>query len=325
MIPKLYTKYLESGRVSTDTRKIQEGDLFFALKGPNFDANAFADEALAKGASLAVIDDESFAKDDRYWVVSDTLSTLQDLSTYHRKKLKIPVIGLTGSNGKTTTKELIHAVLSKKYNTQATEGNLNNHIGVPLTLLKIKPEHEIAIIEMGANHQGEIASLCEIALPDHGLITNIGKAHIEGFGGFEGVIKGKSELYQHLINYDGVVWINSDNPILSNMAKRFKNPLFYPNKGDFYHCEFIKADPAITFKAESGSVIQTHLIGAYNFENMAAALCIGKYFHVPHHDAEEAVRMYNPENNRSQVIRRNDKTIILDGISFGKSLRNESR
>jgi len=315
MIPQLYTKYLESHGVSTDTRHIEKGDIFFALKGPNFDANAFASEAIEKGAAMAVIDNAEFAKDDRYLVVEDTLQTLQDLATHHRKQLSIPVIGLTGSNGKTTTKELIYVVLAKRYKTLATKGNLNNHIGVPLTLLRIRPEHEMAIIEMGANHQGEIGRLCEIALPDHGLITNIGKAHIEGFGGFEGVIKGKSELYHHLINSDGVVWINSNNPILSNMAKRFSHPLFYPNKGDFYHCELIGADPNITLKTESGTTVSTHLIGTYNFENIAAALCIGKYFNVPADEAENAVQSYNPSNNRSQIIHRGNKIIILDAYN----------
>ncbi|MEJ2003522.1 MAG: UDP-N-acetylmuramoyl-tripeptide--D-alanyl-D-alanine ligase, partial [Cyclobacteriaceae bacterium] len=281
----------------------------------NYDANAFADQAIEKGASIAVIDNPSYARDDRYMVVKDTLETLQELARHHRKQLSIPIIGLTGSNGKTTTKELIHAVLSKKYRTLATEGNLNNHIGVPLTLLRISKEHEMAIIEMGANHQGEIANLCEIALPDHGMITNIGKAHIEGFGGFEGVIKGKSELYQHLINSDGVVWINSNNPILSNMAKRFRQPLFYPNKGDFFHCELIDADPALVLHTESGNTVKTHLIGTYNFENIAAALCIGKYFQVPSGAAEKAVEEYIPENNRSQIIKRNNKTIILDAYN----------
>ncbi len=319
MIDKLYTKFLQYGGVSTDTRKIGTGDIFFALKGPNFNSNAFADEALEKGASLAVIDDENYARDERYIVVEDTLAALQDLATHHRKQLHIPVIGLTGSNGKTTTKELINAVLSKKYRTLATKGNLNNHIGVPLTLLSIKPAHEIAIIEMGANHQGEIARLCEIALPDYGLITNIGKAHIEGFGGFEGVIKGKSELYQHLINHDGVVWINSNNPILSNMAKRFKTPLFYPNEGDFYHCEFREANPFIVLKAESGNIVRTQLIGGYNFENIAAALCIGKYFRVPADDAEAAIAAYNPENNRSQVIHKEGYTIIMDAYNANPS------
>ncbi len=266
-----------------------------------------------------MIDDENYARDERYIVVEDTLAALQDLATHHRKQLHIPVIGLTGSNGKTTTKELINAVLSKKYRTLATKGNLNNHIGVPLTLLSIKPAHEIAIIEMGANHQGEIARLCEIALPDYGLITNIGKAHIEGFGGFEGVIKGKSELYQHLINHDGVVWINSNNPILSNMAKRFKTPLFYPNEGDFYHCEFREANPFIVLKAESGNIVRTQLIGGYNFENIAAALCIGKYFRVPADDAEAAIAAYNPENNRSQVIHKEGYTIIMDAYNANPS------
>ena len=319
MIQKLYTKYLETGGVSTDTRKLAEGDVFFALRGPNFNANAFAEQALQKGASLAVIDDADYAKDDRYIVVNDTLEALQQLARHHRKQLTIPVIGLTGSNGKTTTKELIYAVLSRKFNTLATKGNLNNHIGVPLTILSIRPEHEIAIIEMGANHQGEIAALCSIASPNYGLITNIGKAHIEGFGGFEGVIRGKSELYHHLIQNEGIVWINSNNPILSNMAKRFSNPLFYPNSGDFYHCELIEASPSIVLKAESGRRVETNLIGTYNFENIAAALCIGKYFQVPPEDAEDAVRNYNPDNNRSQVVRKTGFTVIMDAYNANPS------
>ena len=229
MIESLYQKFLKYPIISTDTRSIESGSVFFALKGPNFDANAFAKEALKNGASYAVVDDPKTVADDRYILVSDALTTLQNLARHHRDQLTIPVIGLTGSNGKTTTKELINAVLSTTFNTYATQGNLNNHIGVPLTVLAIRPEHEIAIVEMGANHVGEIALLSSICKPSHGLITNIGKAHLEGFGGIEGVIRGKSELYQHLIDVEGVVWINSQSHELSNMAKRFKNPLMYPN------------------------------------------------------------------------------------------------
>lgn len=330
MIEKLYQHYLKFPVICTDTRKITEGCIFFALKGPNFNANSFAKEAIEKGASLCVIDEEEFAISDKYMLFDDALKALQDLAKRHRSSLKIPVIGLTGSNGKTTTKELLTVALSPKYNVLATKGNLNNHIGVPLTLLSINSDHEMAIIEMGANHVGEIAILCDIANPTHGLITNIGKAHLEGFGGIEGVIRGKSELYHHLIQNDGVVWINSNNEILSNMAKRFKNPLFYPNKGDYYEAKFIEANPNIIFESENGSTITTHLIGKYNFENIAVALCAAKYFEVPEDSANKAVAEYNPENNRSQVLKQGSNTIVLDAYnanptSMASALENLSK
>ncbi|HNP20341.1 MAG TPA: UDP-N-acetylmuramoyl-tripeptide--D-alanyl-D-alanine ligase [Fulvivirga sp.] len=315
MIEALYQRYLQNRTISTDTRTITKGCIFFALKGPNFDANKFAKQALDEGASFCVIDDNAFAIDERCIVVNDTLQTLQDLAKHHRAQLTIPVIGLTGSNGKTTTKELLVAALSPKYKVLATKGNLNNHIGVPLTLLSIIPEHELAVIEMGANHVGEIAMLCAIANPTHGLITNIGKAHLEGFGGIEGVIRGKSELYNHLIKNNGTVWINSNSEILSNMAKRFLNPLFYPNKGNYYHCEFVKAAPEIVFTAENNEEVKTHLIGAYNFENIAAALSVAKYFEVSPKAANQGIANYLPENNRSQVIKRGSNTIILDAYN----------
>ncbi|MEQ8924412.1 MAG: UDP-N-acetylmuramoyl-tripeptide--D-alanyl-D-alanine ligase [Fulvivirga sp.] len=327
MIESLYQHYLSNPKISTDTRKIEEGSIFFALKGPNFDANNFADEALKKGASLCVVDDINVVKDERYFLVDDALVALQDLARHHRKQLTIPIIGLTGSNGKTTSKELLACVLSKKYNVFATKGNLNNHIGVAVSMLSINASHEMAVIEMGANFVGDIAFLCTISNPTHGYITNIGKAHLEGFGGIEGVIRGKSELYQHLIQHGGVVWINSTNEILFNMAKRFKSPLFYPQKGDYYHCEFISADPNVLFKAENGDSVQTNLIGAYNFENIATALCIGKYFEVPDKAANEAIANYIPENNRSQVLKKGSNTIILDAYnanptSMAKAIEN---
>lgn len=314
-IQNLYQNYLKSGKVSTDTRQITPGSIFFALRGDKFNANQFAEEALAKGAQLAVIDDVGFAKDNRYVVVSDVLKTLQQLARYHRDQLTIPVIGLTGSNGKTTSKELLYAVLAKKYKTFATKGNLNNHIGVPLSLLSIDHSVEMAVIEMGANHVGEIAELCNMANPTHGFITNIGKAHIGTFGGFDNIVRGKSELYMHLINNGGTVFINSQNPILSNMAKRFKNPLFYPAPGDYYHCALVSADPYISLKTERGEVVQTRLIGAYNFENIAAALCVGKFFGVDEELANGAVAAYEPANMRSQVVRKGTNTIILDAYN----------
>ncbi len=318
-IASLYQLYLKSGKVSTDTRQIAPGSLFFAIKGPKYNANAFAQEALSKGASYAVVDEKEYATDDRTILVEDGLTALQQLATYHRDHLKIPVIGLTGSNGKTTSKELLNAVLSKKYTTLATKGNLNNHIGVPLTILSIDSSVEIAIIEMGANHVGEIALLSSIAQPTHGFITNIGKAHIGTFGGFENIIRGKSELYQHLITQDGVVFINSQNPILANMAKRFKNPIFYPAKGDYYQCELISADPFIKIQTEEGTILNTQMIGCYNFENIAAALCIGNYFGVEPGKAEQAVVEYVPGNMRSQIIQKGTNTIILDAYNANPS------
>jgi UDP-N-acetylmuramoyl-tripeptide--D-alanyl-D-alanine ligase len=312
MIEFLYEKFLESSGVSTDTRNISEGNIFFALKGPNFNANEFATNALESGASYVVIDQEQYKKDDRFIVVEDSLKALQSLANHHRKQFKIPIIGITGSNGKTTSKELINEVLKKKYKTLATTGNLNNHIGVPITLLNITKSIEIAIVEMGANKVGDIQELVEIAEPTHGLITNIGKAHIEGFGSFEGVIRGKSELYNWLIQSDGVVFINSNNEILRNMGKRFKNPLYYPNEGDFYHCKFIDADPNVKIEAENGEILKANIIGKYNFENIAAALCIGKFFQVSDKDANEAVKNYTPNNQRSQVMHKGSNTIILD-------------
>jgi len=294
----LYERYLKSTGISTDTRQITPGSVFFALKGPKYNANEFAAEALARGAALAVIDEPAFAKDARCIVVDDSLKALQLLAKHHRSKVNIPFLELTGSNGKTTTKELIHAVLGRKFRVLATKGNLNNHIGVPLTVLSIGNDVELAVIEMGANHLGEIAELCEIANPTHGLITNIGKAHIGTFGGFENIVRAKSELYQHLITHEGTVFINSRNEILANMARRFKHPLFYPAKGDYYHCTLVGSDPFLQLKAENNEDILTQLTGAYNFENVAAALCIGKHFEVDAREANEAIRNYAPSNMR---------------------------
>ncbi len=317
--PSLYQLYLKSGKVSTDTRQIIPGSIFIALKGPTYNANAFAEEALRKGASYAVVDEKGFVKNERTILVEDGLTALQDLARHHRDQLKIPVIGLTGSNGKTTSKELLNAALSKKFKTLATRGNLNNHIGVPLTILSIDSSVEIAIIEMGANHVGEIALLSSISKPTHGFITNIGKAHIGTFGGFENIIRGKSELYQHLINVNGTVFINSLNPILANMAKRFKNPIFYPAKGDFYNCELVSADPFIKIKTEDGQEIDTQIIGSYNFENIAAALCIAKHFGVNATQANAAIAEYVPGNMRSQIIKKGTNTIILDAYNANPS------
>lgn len=312
---ELYQKYLETGKVSTDTRQITPDSVFFALKGPSFDGNQFAAEALRKGARYAVVDDPRLAGQPGCLLVADVLVALQDLARYHRSQLRIPIIGLTGSNGKTTSKELVAAVLSTTFRTYATRGNLNNHIGVPVTILSIGPEVEMAVIEMGANHVGEIAMLCSISNPTHGFITNIGKAHIGTFGGFENIIRGKSELYQHLITHEGTVFINSQNPILFNMAKRFKNPLLYPAQGDYYHCERTDEGHFLSLIAENGERIQTQITGSYNFENVAVALAIGKYFGVEPAKANAAVAAYVPGNMRSQIIRKGSNTIILDAYN----------
>lgn len=314
-VEKLYAAYRMCSGISTDTRSITPGNMFFALKGERFDGNRFAAEALRKGAAYAVVDDQAYATDSRYFLVADVLTALQELAKHHRKQLNIPFIGLTGSNGKTTSKELISAVLSKKYRVFATKGNLNNHIGVPLSVLSVTEETEIAVIEMGANHVGEIALLCAIAQPTHGFITNIGKAHIGTFGGFDNIIRGKTELYQHLIEKNGVVFINSQNPILMRQAHRFKNPVFYPAIGDFYHCELVEADPFVKVRTESGLNIKTRLPGKYNFENIAVALCIGKYFGVDEATAAEAVASYVPANMRSQILQKGSNILLLDAYN----------
>ncbi len=315
----LYRRYSESGTVSTDTRNIIPGSIFFALKGEKFNANEFAGEALERGARYAVIDEAKYGRSDRHILVSDTLKALQALAQYHRAHLKIPVIALTGSNGKTTSKELANAVLNKKYKTLATKGNLNNHIGVPLTLLSVDRSVEIAVVEMGANHPGEITALCQIANPTHGFITNIGKAHIGTFGGFENIVRAKSELYQHLLSNKGVVFVNSLNPILVDLARPFTNPVFYPGIGDYYHAELISADPMVKIRADNGQEVQTQLIGSYNFENISCALCLGKYFGVDALAANQAVAEYVPGNMRSQVVKKGTNTIILDAYNANPS------
>ncbi len=314
-IENLYQKFLACGSVSTDTRSIAEGSLFFALKGERFNGNQFARQALKKGAAYTVIDEPEHRHDDRCLLVDDALTALQNLAHHHRRELNIPVIGINGTNGKTTTKELLHAVLSQKYQTLATRGNLNNHIGVPLTLLQLMAETELAIIELGANHVGEIAALCRIAHPTHGLTTNIGKAHLEGFGGLEGAIRGESEQYDYLRKTGGTVFINSQDPLLSNMGKRFAQPYYYPAPGDYFACTLLSADPFVVYQAEGRAPVETQLVGAYNFENIAAALCLGKYFDVPAAAADEAIRSYQPANKRSQVVRQGSNTIILDAYN----------
>ena len=315
MIEEIYQHYLTCNGVSTDTRQLIKGCMFFALKGPNFNANQFAAKALEQGAKYVVIDEEEHKVNDHCLLVPDVLRALQQLALHHRRRLKIPFIGITGSNGKTTSKELINAVLSREFKTFATKGNLNNHIGVPVSILSIGSHVQVAIIEMGANKIGDIAELVAIAEPTHGLITNIGKAHIEGFGSFEGVIRGKSELYHYLIQNDGKIFVNSNNEILANMSKRMREPVFYPKAEDFFSCELIEANPYVKYRHENGEEVLTNLMGRYNFENIAAALCIGKYFEVDPAAANEAIRNYVPANNRSQVYKKNGNTILMDAYN----------
>ena len=317
-IPALYNKFLTCDFVSTDSRADQQNSMFFALNGPNFKGAKFAQTALEKGARFAIVEDAEMAS-DRCLYVENTLETLQQLALHHRKQLSIPVIGITGSNGKTTTKELTNAVLSQKFHTLFTIGNLNNHIGVPLTLLRIKPEHEMAIIEMGANHGGEIDMLCRIALPTHGLITNIGKAHLEGFGSLEGVARAKSELYRFVDETNGTIFLNTNSDHLQRMSRRIESKITYPNAGDFLHLELLEATPNILFKDEAGQEVKTHLMGAYNFDNIAAAACIGKFFGVPAGKINEALANYIPANNRSQIIEKNTNFILLDAYNANPS------
>lgn len=314
-IEELYQYFVESTGVNTDTRKIEQGNIFFALKGENFDGNRYANQALKAGAMLAVVDNEEFATTAKCFLVDDVLTALQKLATHHRNTLGIPIVGLTGSNGKTTTKELIREVLATRYNVSATTGNFNNHIGVPLTLLRMDASTEIGIVEMGANHVGEIAALSNICLPTHGLITNIGKAHLEGFGGYEGVLRAKSELYHHLISAKGQIFANSEDDVLVNMTKRAHSPLYYNAKDDFLTCTFDSADPYVKYYNEEEKLIDSNLIGSYNFKNIAAALCVGKFFGVEPEKADQAIKSYIPKNNRSQIIKSGSNTIILDAYN----------
>lgn len=312
---ELHRLFLEYPAVCTDTRKITQDCIFFALKGDNFNGNEYAVEALEKGAAFAIVDQKEFAVKDKIILVDDVLNTLQKLAFHHRNYSKAKIVALTGSNGKTTTKELIHVVLSKKYETVATVGNLNNHIGVPLTLLSIKPETEIAIVEMGANHQKEIEFLCSLALPDFGYITNFGKAHLEGFGGEEGVIKGKSELYAFLMENGKSVFLNADDPIQSQKLESYvKKYGFSQNNHEYYNIKFLGADPFVKLSFE-GELVETQLIGGYNFTNCCGAIVMGKYFNVTPKEINNAIASYLPENNRSQIVEKNNHRIVLDAYN----------
>jgi UDP-N-acetylmuramoyl-tripeptide--D-alanyl-D-alanine ligase len=318
-IENLHALFLSCDAVSIDTRKITDKSMFFAIKGDNFDANTFTKEALSKGASYVVIDNPDFYIDDSTILVKDSLKALQDLAQYHRSYLKLPIIALTGSNGKTTTKELIQVVLSKKFNVKATVGNLNNHIGVPLTLLTFNQKTKIGIVEMGANHQKEIEFLCEIAQPDFGYITNFGKAHLEGFGGIEGVIKGKSEMYHYFFKNNKTAFINLDDPIQEEKTTGLKTIGFSVHKNEaFVTIDAVDANPFVTVTF-GGTIVQSQLIGLYNSNNINAAITIGKYFEVSDNDIKDAIEAYIPDNNRSQLLEKNSNAIILDAYNANPS------
>ncbi|MBA9074829.1 UDP-N-acetylmuramoyl-tripeptide--D-alanyl-D-alanine ligase [Flavobacterium gossypii] len=318
-IKDIHDLFLRCASVSIDTRKIEDNCMFFAIKGERFDANTFAAEALEKGASFVIIDNKQYFIDDRTILVSNTLETLQEVAKFHRDYLGLPIIGLTGSNGKTTTKELINVVLSKRYTTKATIGNLNNHIGVPLTLLSFNSDTEIGIVEMGANHQKEIEFLCSIARPDFGYITNFGKAHLEGFGGVEGVIKGKSEMYQFLSENNKYVFVNLDDTIQREKTeKNLRITFSHSDKNASVLINKITANPFVAVEFD-GIKVKSHLIGLYNANNINAAITIGRYFKISDDEIKEAIESYIPENNRSQMLVKNSNEIILDAYNANPS------
>lgn len=318
-IEEIHQLFLKAKSVSTDTRTLEKGTLFFALKGENFNANEFAHKALGLGASYCVIDEKQEPNNERFILVDNVLETLQNLAYYHRKFLNIPIVALTGSNGKTTTKELLNAVLSQHFNTHATQGNFNNHIGVPLTLLQMNKSTDIGIVEMGANHMGEIAALCVIAAPNYGYITNFGKAHLEGFGSVEGVVKAKSELYDYLKHNKGTIFLNADDEKQVKQVGNYQKRITFSerNHADFT-IELQKETPFLKVK-ENNTLIQTQLLGRYNFSNVAAAISFGLYFKLSLDSIKKGIEAYIPKNNRSQIIKQNSNVIILDAYNANPS------
>ncbi|HSC52363.1 MAG TPA: UDP-N-acetylmuramoyl-tripeptide--D-alanyl-D-alanine ligase [Phnomibacter sp.] len=322
-IAELHQYFLQSTGAVTDTRKIQAGQIFFALKGPSFNGNAFAWQACQMGASYAVIDDPDYAISEKMLLVPDVLKALQELALYHRNTFKIPVLAITGSNGKTTTKELVHAVLSTTYTTYTTQGNLNNHIGVPLTLLSIKSDAEMAVIEMGANHQKEIESYCSFTAPTHGLVTNCGKAHLEGFGGIEGVRKGKGELFDYLRAHDGIAFAASDFDYFPSMVAGINTVHWYGTQTGNVTGHAIQSEPFLQVQIEKGfsqsKQVNTQLVGAYNIYNVLAAVAVGVHFGVPEEKIVYALESYLPTNSRSQLVEMNGNKIILDAYNANPS------
>ena len=318
-IPEIHSLYLSCDIVATDTRKISDNCFFVALKGENYDANTFTKEALSKGASFVLIDNKEYYIDERTILTENSLTTLQELAKYHRNFLKLPILAITGSNGKTTTKETVAAVLSKKFKTKATIGNLNNHIGVPLTLLSFNQNTEFGIVEMGANHQREIEFLCSLATPDYGYVTNFGLAHLEGFGGYQGVIKGKSEMYEYLTIASKMAFVNLDDAIQDEKTRNLKRFTFSEKKQDsdiFF--SFVEAKPFVQLVV-NGLLNQSQLLGLYNAENIKAAIAIGTYFEVNSRDMKDAIEHYVPTNNRSQMIAVKDHSVILDAYNANPS------
>lgn len=318
-IADLYSIFKQHPSVQTDTRKLKQGDIFFALKGPNFNGNQFARQALEAGAAYAVVDEVIDPADKRLIRVADTLATLQELAHYHRRQFTIPFIGITGSNGKTTSKELIYAVLSSHYKTYTTQGNLNNHIGVPLTLLSVQPDAGMAVIEMGANHQKEIAGYCVYTEPTHGVITNCGKAHLEGFGGEEGVRKGKGELYDYLSAHDGTAFVYADYDYLQTMSRAVPHIVQYGKSLGQVQGQVQANEPflevVITQGFAQARTIQTQLVGDYNLPNILCAVVVGTYFSVPEEKIIAAIEQYTPSNSRSQLVQRGSNTIVLDAYN----------
>ncbi|MDR6529198.1 UDP-N-acetylmuramoyl-tripeptide--D-alanyl-D-alanine ligase [Chryseobacterium rhizosphaerae] len=318
-IEQFYPLVLQAGKVTIDSRKIAENDIFFAFSGENFNAATLAEKAIDDGALAVIVELPEFEnRDKNIFYVPSTLEFLQQLAIYHRNKLSIPFIGLTGSNGKTTTKELIHAVLSEKFNVQYTYGNLNNHIGVPLTILSIKPEHEIAVIEMGANHQKEIELLCTIAQPDFGYITNFGKAHLEGFGGFEGVIKGKSELYDYLTSNQRTIIVNENDPIQIEKTQNYPSTITFGNEGSDYNFESFSEEHFVGLSYQNVKAL-SKLTGDYNFTNLCVAACLGLHFGIGFEKIKHAIEQYTPTNMRSQVVKKENKTLVLDTYNANPS------
>ncbi len=313
-INSIYQLFLKCRGVSTDSRKLESGNLYISLKGPNFNGNSFAKEALDKGASYAIVDEKEYAINDSYILVDDCLDTLQELATHHRRSSKAKILALTGSNGKTTSKELIYSVLKSKLNTIATTGNLNNHIGVPLTLLSIQAETQIAIVEMGANHLREIEMLCNMAEPDYGYITNFGKAHLEGFINLQGVIKGKSELYKYLMGKSGLIFINNKDPKQIEITNNYSNKFTFGETESNANYSVKTVNPKISMSIEDVT-INTNLFGEYNVENIASAICIGKYFGLSNLEIKKGVESYIPNNNRSQILEKGSNKIILDAYN----------
>ncbi len=317
-IKEIYQLFLNASGVCTDTRKLKKNQIYFALKGDNFDGNKFVNQALKKGASYAVVDDSSLQNQPHCIFVENVFETLQLLANFHRNQLSIPIIGITGSNGKTTTKKLVYTLLSKKFKTQATQGNLNNHIGVPLTLLSFHAQTEYGVVEMGANHQKEIDFLCSISQPDYGLITNFGKAHLEGFGGVEGVIKGKSELYQHLSKNNGIAFINNDDPKQVELTKNMKSISVGRTTEANYQFDLQQSFPFIKFSFKDAT-FTTPLSGEYNFQNVINAVGIAIYFGVEIDLIQKALEDFEPEENRSQFIQKKSHQILLDAYNANPS------